>query len=205
MTQSPYPPPNDPYGQQQPGHGQQQPGHGQQPGYGQQQPGYGQQQPGYGPDQPYGQQGSYGQQPGYGQQQPYGQQPPGQPLPYSGPAPVGYQNSDEKTWALIAHFGGVIGFIPPLIAFLVKGSQSPTVRAHSVAALNFQIVVTAAWVVLTIVRVCGAFALPDALFTVLGLLTTAVWIFGVVFAILAGLKANRGELPRYPIQVSLVK
>src|SRR5207245_2092592 len=38
-------------------------------------------------------------------------------------APAGYANNDEKTWALIAHFGGiVVGFIAPLVALLVKGN-----------------------------------------------------------------------------------
>ncbi|HEX6686127.1 MAG TPA: DUF4870 domain-containing protein, partial [Candidatus Limnocylindrales bacterium] len=62
-------------------------------------------------------------------------------------APVGYANNEEKTWALIAHFGGAaaalvsggwLGWVPPLVAMLAKGNESPTVRAHAVAALNFQ-------------------------------------------------------------------
>src|SRR6185436_17210427 len=60
-------------------------------------------------------------------------------MPMGAPTP-GYANSDEKTWALIAHFGGiVVGFIAPLVAFLAKGNESPTVRAHVVEALNFHI------------------------------------------------------------------
>ncbi len=45
------------------------------------------------------------------------------------PPPPGYANSDEKTWALVAHFGGAagnlfcgfLGFVAPLIALLAKG------------------------------------------------------------------------------------
>jgi len=233
MTQPPQQPYNDPYGNQgQPQYGQGQPQYGQgQPQYGQgqgQPPQYGQGQPQYGQGQPpqhgQGQPPQYGQSqpPQYGQGQPqyggqsyndpygnqpahgnpYGNQPAGQGMPG---APVGYNNPDEKTWALIAHFGGIIGFIPPLIAFLVKGNQSPTVRAHSLAALNFQIVMTAAYIVLVIVRVCGAFFLPGIVETVLGLATTGVWIVAVVFAVIAGLKANQGQLYRYPVQIQLVK
>jgi uncharacterized Tic20 family protein len=217
MTQPPQQPYHDPYGNQ----GQGQYGQGQgQPQYGgqQQQPQYGQQQPQYGQPQYGGQ-----QQPQYGQQQPqYGGQsyndpygnPGNQPAhgSYGAPAgqgygggPVGYNNPDEKTWALIAHFGGIIGFIPPLIAFLVKKDQSATVRAHAVAALNFQIVVTATYIVLVIVNACGAFFLPSILSTLLSFAATAVWIIGVVFAVIAGLKANQGQLYRYPIPVQLVK
>ena len=49
------------------------------------------------------------------------------------PPPPGYANSEEKTWALVAHFGGaagmfvlgaVFGWVAPLIALLAKGNQS---------------------------------------------------------------------------------
>jgi uncharacterized protein len=212
MTQPPQQPYHDPYGNQgQPQYGQGQPQYGQgQPQYGQSQPQYGQGQPQHGQSQP-----QYGQsQPQYGGQSyndPYGNQP-AHGNPYGAPAsqgmpgaPVGYQNPDEKTWALIAHFGGVLGFIPPLIAFLVKGPQSPTIRAHAVAALNFQIVVSATYILLVIVGACGGFFLPSALSYLLSLAATGVWIVGVVFAVIAGLKANQGQLYRYPLQLQLVK
>ncbi len=202
MTQFPGPQYNDPYNNPQGGQGQPPQYGGQQPQYGGQpseQPYQQGQQPQYG-GQPYGNQQQYGQQPAYGQ---HGQQPAyggGQ-----GPAPQGYQNSEEKTWALIAHFGGIIGFIPALIAFLVKGPQSPTVRAHSVAALNFQIVVSGSLILLSVLGFCGGFFLPSAISWVFSLASTAIWIGGVVFAIINGLKANQGQLGTYPIPVQFIK
>jgi uncharacterized Tic20 family protein len=125
----------------------------------------------------------------------YGTPPP----PITGPiAPAGYANSDEKTWALIAHFGGVVvGFIAPLIAFLVKGNESATVRAHSVQALNFQIT----WAIATVIGVilgivtCG----------LLSFLPFVTWIVIVVFSIVGGLKANEGVLYKYPMSIELIK
>ena len=77
---------------------------------------------------------------------------PGTPVP-------GYANSDEKTWALIAHFGGIIvGFVAPLVALLVKGNESPTVRAHAIEALNFQITWNVALIVTWIISICSALA-----------------------------------------------
>ena len=125
----------------------------------------------------------------------------GYAAPVSGQvAPVGYANQDEKTWALIAHFGGAItGFIAPLIVFLVKGNESATVRAHSVAALNFQIV----WSVISFVSVILASCLS---FLILPLLLFFVPIFPFVMAIVAGMKANEGVLYKYPLVfVELVK
>jgi len=112
--------------------------------------------------------------------------------PYPG-SPTGYANSDEKTWALIAHFGGiVVGFIAGLVALLVKGNESPTVRAHAVEALNFQITWSAA---------CSfgfLFFLP----LILPLIT---WLILLIFSILAGVKANEGQLYRYPLSLRLIK
>ncbi|MEV0274573.1 MAG: DUF4870 domain-containing protein [Hamadaea sp.] len=122
------------------------------------------------------------------------------PPPVAGQvAPVGYANSDEKTWALVAHFGGAItGFIAPLVVFLVKGNESPTVRAHSVAALNFQILWNIISFVSYIIATClGWLILPLVLFL--------VPVFPFVIAIIAGLKANEGQLYKYPATIELIK
>jgi uncharacterized protein len=114
-------------------------------------------------------------------------------------APVsGYANSDEKTWALIAHFGGAIaGFIAPLVALLVKGNESATVKAHSVEALNFQITWGIAFVISVILSVCTL--------GVLFFLPFLVWAVIVVFSILAGVKANEGQLYKYPMTYRFLK
>jgi uncharacterized protein len=130
------------------------------------------------------------------------------PPPYSGGygtgpaagqvAPVGYANQDEKTWALLAHFGAIVlGFIAPLIVFLVKGNESPTIRAHSLQALNFQITWAIATVVAAILGVvtCGA----------LSFLPFLTWVVIVIFAIIGGVRANEGVLYKYPMSIELVK
>lgn len=124
--------------------------------------------------------------------------------PYGGPAPAGYASSEDKTWALVAHFGGAAGmlvgagcagWIAPLVALLARGNQSPAVRAHSVAALNFQLL----W---SIVGVVG-WALSCIVIGFFGV--AAAMALGIVFGIVAGLRANEGELYRYPATISLVK
>jgi uncharacterized Tic20 family protein len=142
---------------------------------------------GYGPPPTSGA-GGYGAPPAYGQPQ-YGA---------PGGAPVGYANNDEKTWALIAHFGGIIvGFIAPLVALLAKGNESPTVRAHAVEALNFQITWGVATIIASILGACT--------FGILFFLPIVTWIVIIVFAIIAGMKANEGQLYHYPMTVRLVK
>lgn len=121
--------------------------------------------------------------------------------PIAGPPP-GYANSDEKTWALIAHFGGIIvGFIAGLVALLAKGNESPTVRAHAVEALNFQITWGAAMIIGWIIATCTAWFTFGLSFV----LPLAAWAMQLAFGIIAGLRANEGQLYRYPASVRLVK
>jgi uncharacterized Tic20 family protein len=146
-------------------------------------PGYG--APGYGPPA-----GGFGPPPPAG-----GPQFGGYP---AGPAPVGYPTNDDKTWALIAHFGGIlVGFIAPLVALLAKGDQSPVIRAHAVEALNFQITWGVATIVASILAVCS--------FGILFFLPILTWLVVVVFSIIAGLKANEGQLYHYPMTWRVVK
>jgi uncharacterized Tic20 family protein len=163
------------------------------PPYGQQPPPYGQQSPPYGtPPPPYGPPGAA--------PPPYGAPPPG----YAG-APASPQ--DDRTWILIAHYGGALGmlllwgwggWIAPLIALGGRGNQSPLVRAHAVEALNFQLT----WLVVSLVSftlaVCGSF-----LFVPLILL--AVPIYPIIVGLIAGTKAMNGEPYRYPLTFRLVK
>jgi Uncharacterized protein conserved in bacteria len=120
------------------------------------------------------------------------------------PPPPGYASSEEKTWALVAHFGGaagmflfgaVFGWVAPLIAMLAKGNQSATVRAHAVNALNFQItwsiVAAVGWVLACIV---------------IGFIPVLLaYAMGIIFGIIAGLKANEGQIYSYPASLKLVK
>jgi uncharacterized Tic20 family protein len=153
---------------------------------------------GYPPPPP----GGYNQPPpGGGYPPPGGGYPPG--AHQSGPAPVGYANSEEKTFALVAHFGGALGalisfgplgFVGPLIAYLAKGSQSPTVRAHAVNALNFQIL----WSIIAFVVLFFSWCL-------LFLPSLIVFAIQIIFGIIAGLKANEGQLYKYPMSLNLIK
>lgn len=111
---------------------------------------------------------------------------------------------DDRTWILIAHFGGAAGallgggcsgWIVPLIVFLARGPQSPAVRAEAVKALNFQIL----WSVIALVSwslSCIGLGL------VLGPIACLI---AIIFGVIAGIKATNGEPYNYPLTVQLVK
>ena len=119
--------------------------------------------------------------------------PPMSPPPMPQPP---MSDSDARLWAMLAHLSGiVIAIIGPLIIMLVFGPRNAFVKNQSTEALNFQITLAIAVVisvVLTLV-VIGAILLP------------IVIIAGMIFMIIAGVKAYGGEEYRYPISIRLVK
>lgn len=120
-----------------------------------------------------------------------------------GPAPAGFANNDEKTWALVAHFGGAagalisfgpLGFVGPLIAYVAKGQQSPTVKEHARAALNFQLL----WSIIAFVVLFFSWCL-------LFIPSLIIFVIQIVFGILGGLKANEGSFYKYPMSANIIK
>lgn len=112
------------------------------------------------------------------------------------PAHAELPESEAKLWAMLAHLSGIlILVIGPLIVMLVFGPRSAFVKKQSTEALNFQITLAIALVICAVLTavVIGAFLLP------------IVWIVGIVFMILGGIKAYGGEDYRYPFALRLVK
>ena len=133
--------------------------------------------------------------------------PPAQP-PSSNPPPASSE-SQARTWNMLCHlsalagcvipFGNILG---PLIVWQIKKNEFPSVNVHGKASLNFQITVTIA------VFVGAAAAIMLSFFCVGYLLFPLVFLIGLaglIFAIIAGIKANNGENYKYPWSLELVK
>ncbi|MFB9776821.1 DUF4870 domain-containing protein [Brevibacterium otitidis] len=188
--------------------GSQQPGAG---AYGQQQGGY-QQAGGY--QQPTG--GAYGQQPG-------ATAPNGQPLggstlagvPLTAHHPEGaYQQGSAGYWHAdaeerqMAMWNGIgsllIGFVMPLILFIVYKDRSAFVREHARqllnASLSYLIYILALTVVLTIITIV-TFGIGGFLF----ILLVAPGIMLTVFEIIAAVRGSNGEGYRAPLTINMVK
>ena len=136
--------------------------------------------------------------------------PPTQPPPPASPVPTtGSPESQARTWNMLCHLSALAGYlipfgtvIGPLLVWQIKKNEFPSVDVHGKASLNFQITVTiavagGAVVALVLSLICVGYLL----FPVVML----VGLAGVVFAIIAGIKANNGEDYKYPFSLELVK
>ena len=123
-----------------------------------------------------------GQAPIYNQGQAYGQQAPVSP-------------SDARMWAMFAELGGIlVYFIAPLVIYLIYKDRDPFIRRHSTQAMNFQIIIAIIYVV----------SLPLMLVGIGFLTAAAAGVAFLVFSILAGIAANKGEEYTYPYIPQLI-
>lgn len=99
---------------------------------------------------------------------------------------------------LLVPFGNVLG---PLIVWQIKKADIPSVEVHGKAALNFQLTVLIAVVAGSIAAfVLSFFCIGWLLFPVV----MVIGIAGIVFSILAGIKANEGREYQYPYSLKLI-
>lgn len=132
--------------------------------------------------------------------------PPVQPATPSPAQPPGEQQA--RTWNMWCHLSALAGLVVPfgsilgpLIIWQVKKSEFPSVDIHGKAALNFQLTVLIAVVVLFAAAfVLSFFCIGYLLFPVV----FAVGIAGIVFGVIAGLKANEGKEYQYPYSWKLI-
>jgi len=135
---------------------------------------------------------------------PYDAPPPSPEKFGQTPAEKGPPTKDNLTMAMLAHLlGGLLGFLGPLIIWLVKKDDHPFVDDQGKEALNFQLflligylLMTTLWIVISFVT-CGIGAMLP--------LPLIVYVFQVVFGILGAVAANKGEWYRYPVTIRFIK
>ena len=114
------------------------------------------------------------------------------------------QMSDEQArgWSMLCHLGAFAGLIiplgniiAPLVFWLIKREESAFVDDQGKESLNFQISLTIYFLVagMLVWLLIGFVLLP------------IVGIFGIVFVVIAAVKANRGEKYRYPLCIRFIK
>jgi uncharacterized Tic20 family protein len=120
---------------------------------------------------------------------------------FQAPQPV--PSPEARQWAMLCHFaafawvlapmvGNVIG---PLIAWQLKKDLDPFVDQQGKEALNFQITVSLA------LMICSLLAWMLIGFPLMLLVSVAA----LVLTVIAGVKANEGQAYRYPFAWRLIK
>ena len=112
-------------------------------------------------------------------------------------APRPLSDHDARLWATLTHLSaligivigaGFIGWLGPLIVFVVLKDRSPFVAQHAKATLNFQITM----LIVAVIAALGWIVVVGFL------LTAAVYVVVIVFSIVAAVAASRGRWYEYP-------
>jgi hypothetical protein len=109
-------------------------------------------------------------------------------------APAIPSNSEERQMGLFCHLGGaLLGFLVPLIIWVMKKDTSKFIDDQGKEALNFQLT-------LMIGHVIGG---ATFCFT-FGAINMVLVVLGLVFGIMGGVAANKGEVYRYPLNIRMI-
>lgn len=118
------------------------------------------------------------------------------------------QESQARTWNMLCHLSALAGLIVPfgnvlgpLLIWQIKKNEIPSVVAHGKAALNFQLTVLIALVVGSVLAILLSFVCVGFLLIPVLLV---IGLAGLVFAIIAGIKANDGKDYSYPWSLKLI-
>src|SRR5437762_11700386 len=112
-------------------------------------------------------------------------------------APGTAPTENERTWGMLAHLSALVGLVIPLVGnvlgpllvSIARSDQSVFVAAHAKEALNFNISVTLAALVCTLLM----------LVFVGFLLGSALCIAWLVLTLIAATKAGEAAAYRYPV------
>lgn len=114
----------------------------------------------------------------------------------------------DRTWITLAHASALISlwaglsFLGPLIVYALRKDDSPEIRAHAAAALNFQLSWSLWGFVLGIAAVVLAFVLVGFLLFPVLAVGVVVWL---VITIVASVRASQGGAPfSYPLTIPFV-
>ncbi|HNZ76733.1 MAG TPA: DUF4870 domain-containing protein [Verrucomicrobiota bacterium] len=118
-------------------------------------------------------------------------------------------SNQARMWNMWCHLSALAGFVipfgnvlGPLLVWQIKKNEFPSVVEHGKAALNFQLTVLIVLLPITVLMLLLiAFCIGFLLIPV----GVIIWLAGLVFAVIAGIKANNGEAYRYPWSLTLIK
>ena len=123
------------------------------------------------------------------------------PQPATPAAPL--SEAEDKQWASFAHFGNILSFVAPLIIWLIFKDRGTKSNVEGKEALNWGINVAGVSIILFILSFLTAFTIFLPL--IFQLLSWAIIIVNIIFAIMGGVKVNGGGSYRYPVNIRWIK
>ena len=121
------------------------------------------------------------------------------------PTAAPLSESEDRQWASFAHLGGILGFLPSLIIWLVFKDRGAFTNREAKEALNFQITAAIAYIALMVLTTILSLVTFGIFGLIAPLLYLALWAGVIVFSILGFLKAKDGIAYRYPVTLRLIK
>jgi uncharacterized protein len=126
--------------------------------------------------------------------------------------PITGVTTQERQWAMFAHLSGLIamwfgylGFLGPLIIWLIKKNEMPYVDQQGREAINFQLNMLLWGIALFIIGiVVTVLTLGLGLFIVAPV-GAALVVYSIVMPIVAAVSCNSGEAYRYPYVIRIMK
>lgn len=112
------------------------------------------------------------------------------------------QTPDEKQMGLFLHLSQLaniilfpIGIVLPIVLWQTQKEKMPALDAHGKMVANFMISMTIYGIISFIL-----------MFVLIGfLLLPVVFLIGIIFPIIGGMKANNGEFWEYPLTIKFIK
>lgn len=118
------------------------------------------------------------------------------------PQPYNNDEQEMRQWAMFLHLSQLAGYLLPLLGLVIpiiiwqsKKDQFPMLDVHGKNVVN--------WIISELIYGAICFVL---MFVVIGIpLLGILGILAVVFPIIGGIRANNGEVWRYPFTIEIIK
>ncbi len=110
--------------------------------------------------------------------------------------------AEEGRWTMLAHLGGLLSFVGPLIVWLVYRDRSDAVEREAKEALNAQLTYAAAALALYIVGGVLALVLVGFVFIIAA---SIVQLLALILAIVGAVRTSSTGRYRYPLTYRFLK
>lgn len=118
------------------------------------------------------------------------------------PQPASDIDKQTRQWAMFLHLSQllaypipILGILAPIVIWQIKKDELPGIDAHGKMVVNW-IISLALYFVISFLLVLLVIGVP---------LLLALSLVSVVFPIIGGIKANNGELWKYPLSLNFLK